>query len=132
MNRIQVKVEKIESNEQLTLLSLRSKSHKLSMMSLELSPDITEKKELIVSTKAANIAIAKDYDGVLSYSNQLSVEIASMEMGKLLCSLDLLFEETILESIITTHSANRMQLQVGDRVTALIKASDIAIKEILS
>ena len=131
MNKIQVKVEKIESNEQLTLLSLRSKSHKLSMMSLELSPDIAEGKELIVATKAANIAIAKDYKGLLSYSNQLCVEILSMEMGKLLCSLSLRFENTLLESIITTNSAKRMQLKVGEEVTALIKANDLAIEELL-
>jgi len=131
MNRIQVKVEKIESNEQLTLLSLRSKNHKLSMMSLELNPDITEGKELIVATKAANIAIAKDYKGLLSYSNQLCVEILSMEMGKLLCSLSLRFENTLLESIITTNSAKRMQLKVGEEVTALIKANDLAMEELL-
>ncbi len=127
MNKIRVKIEKIESNNQLTIITFNSKEHTLKMMSLELDTKIKHTKELIVTTKAINIALAKDCKGELSYSNQLQVSINALEMGELLCSLQLSFEDRFLESVITADSARRMNLKVGDKLTALIKSSDISI-----
>jgi molybdopterin-binding protein len=132
MNKIRVKIEKIQSNQQLTIVTFSSKVHKLKMMSLELDSDITEAKELFLTTKASNISIAKDFSGMISCANQLDVTIDSIEMGELLCSLELAFEDTLLQSIITADSAKRMELKTKDRVTALIKSSDISILEVLA
>jgi molybdopterin-binding protein len=132
MNKIRVKIEKIQNNQQLTIVTFSSKVHKLKMMSLELDSDITEAKELFLTTKASNIAIAKDFSGMISCANQLDVTIDSIEMGELLCSLELAFEDTLLQSIITADSAKRMGLKEKDRVTALIKSSDISILEVLA
>jgi molybdopterin-binding protein len=93
---------------------------------------VQETSQVTLRTKATNIAIAKELQGMLSYSNQLKVSIQAIEMGSLLCSVKLLFEDTVLESIITADSAKRMQLKVGENVTALIKSSDLAIAELLS
>jgi len=101
------------------------------MISLEINSQITQGSDLIISTKAVNIAIAKNYQGILSYDNQLNVTINSIEMGELLCSLTLKFEEMLLESIISAESAKEMQLNVGDRVIALIQATDLAIMDSL-
>ncbi len=38
----------------------------------------------------------------------------------------------IISSIITTSSVNRLNLNVGDEVQALVKASEISIKEVIS
>jgi molybdopterin-binding protein len=132
MNKIRSKIEDIKTNAQLSIVTFRSKEHTLKMMSLELDKKTTEAKELILTTKASSIAIAKDFSGVLSYSNQLDVVIVSMEMGELLCSLELAFEDTTLESVITADSAKRMDLKVNERVKALIKSSDISIAEVLA
>jgi molybdopterin-binding protein len=131
MNKIYVQVEKIDSNKQLFLLTLSSKEHQFKMISLEINSQITQGSDLIISTKAVNIAIAKNYQGILSYDNQLNVTINSIEMGELLCSLTLKFEEMLLESIISAESAKEMQLNVGDRVIALIQATDLAIMDSL-
>ena len=132
MNKIRVKIERIRTNDQLSIVTFHSQEHSLTMMSLELGEEITQAKELVLTTKASNIAIAKEYKGMLSYTNQLTVTIEAIELGELLCVLQLSFENTLLESIITADSAKRMQLQVGESVTALIKSSDISILETLA
>jgi len=129
MNKIQVKIEKIETDTILTIVTFVSKNHTLKMMSLELDENIREANEIILTTKATNIALAKDLSGILSHTNQLNVAIQNIEMGELLCAVELSFENSILESIITSDSAKRMHLQIGDRVTALIKSSDLSILE---
>jgi len=132
MSTIKAKIKTIEKEGDLSLLSFVSKSQELTMISLELHPDITQETEVLLRVKATNIAIAKEFSGVLSYANQLKVRIVSIKMGSLLCMLTLDFEERRLESVITATSAKKMQLQINDRVTALIKASDLSIAEIYS
>jgi molybdopterin-binding protein len=132
MNKIPVTIEKIDTHEQLRIVSFRSRNEQLKMMSLELDKEIQERSQVILTTKATNIAIAKECNCMLSYSNQLPVKIDSLEMGELLCSLKLTFEDTILESIITADSAKRMDLKSGDSLTALIKASDLSIEEVIA
>ena len=57
--------------------------------------------------------------------------IISIENGKLLSTIKLDFFDTIIESIITLHASQKMNLKVGDHVTAFIKASEVAISEII-
>ena len=132
MNQIDAQITKIETHEALTIVTFATQEHQLKMMSLELREDVQETSQVTLRTKATNIAIAKELQGMLSYSNQLKVSIESIDMGRLLCSVKLLFEDAVLESIITADSAKRMQLKVGENVTALIKSSDLAIAELLS
>ena len=132
INKILARIEKIEHKEQLTIVTFSTKEHQLKMMSLELSPATHTAKELLLTTKATNIALAKNYQGELSYSNQLQTTVKNLEMGELLCSVELLFEGEILESVITADSAKRMNIAVGDKLTALIKSSDISIMEVIS
>jgi len=129
MNTITVTVTQIQNKDDLNIVTFASQNHSLSMMSLQLDPQIKEGRVLYVTTKATNIAIAKNFSGDISYSNQLKTKIDNIELGELLCSLELIFEDTLLESIITADSAKRMDLKKGDEVTALIKSSDLSIME---
>ena len=58
--------------------------------------------------------------------------IQSLENGQLLTSVILKINDTILESIITVDSSKRMNLQIGEVVTILIKASNLSIGEVLN
>jgi len=132
MSHIIAQVQEIQSVQNLNILKLTCKDTPLKMMSLDLNDTITKGSQVILTCKPTAIAIGKDTQGLLSYSNQLHVNIISLEVGQLLCALKLQFKEFVLESIITTDSQKRMQLQAGDEVIAFIKSSDLSIAEVLS
>ncbi len=131
MSHIIAQVQEIQSVQNLNILSFTCKDTPLKMMSLDLNDTITKDSQVMLTCKPTAIAIGKNIEGELSYANQLHVTIVSLEVGQLLCALKLQFKEFVLESIITTDSQKRMQLQAGDKVTALIKSSDLSIKEVL-
>jgi len=132
MSHIIAQVQKIQSVQNLNILKLTCKDTQLKMMSLDLNDTITKGSRVMLTCKPTAIAIGKNIQGELSYANQLHVTIVSLEVGQLLCALKLQFGEFVLESIITTDSQKRMQLQKGDEVIAFIKSSDLSIKEVLS
>ena len=124
-------VSKIQNCDSLHIVNFECYTQTLSMMSLDLSSDIKIGTRVKLVAKPSHIAIAKNFSGDVSYSNRLDSTIESIENGKLLSSVKLSFFDTSLESIITLSSSKRMNLQVGDNVTAFIKASELSIAEIL-
>ena len=131
MSQLKAEVENIQSKESLHIVSFLSHGILLKMMSLDIPQILKEKTAVLLSVKATNIALAKNISGMLSYSNQLEVTILHIDEGELLCSIKLDFFGQELESIITTDSKIRMQLEVKQKVIALIKSSDLALERVL-
>jgi len=105
--------------------------YNLSMMSLELPMGIHTGKKVKLVIKATHVALAKDFNGSISYANQLPMRVHTINNGTLLSHITLNFNDTLIESIIMRNVADAISLEVGDRVTAFIKASEIAICEVL-
>lgn len=132
MNKIAAKVTNIKNIDSLNIVEFDFKGQKLTMMSLELFGNIKPLSKVILACKASSIGVAKNLSGELSYSNRLDCTLESMQTGELLCTLSLkISEDTALESIITKASASRMNLRLGDKLEALIKASDLSIYKIV-
>ncbi len=131
MNQINAFVHDIQSVENLNIVTFSVNYHVLKMMSLDLTENIQVDTLVNLHFKPTTVSIAKNITGELSIGNQLAVKILSLEIGELLSVLHLGFYDYTLESIITTSSLKRMDLKVGDNVTALIKSSDLSIKEVL-
>ena len=131
MNILIATVTKIDTIDNLNIVKFDFSGQALSMMSLDLSEDIQIGTKVKLITKPSYIAIAKEFSGMLSYSNQLKAKIKELENGKLLSSVKLQIEEFVLESIITFESSKKMDLKVGDDVTAFIKASELSILKVL-
>jgi len=130
MNTFIATVTKIDTIDNLNIVNFEFSDQTLSMMSLDLSDDIKIGTKVKLITKPSYIAIAKEFSGILSYSNQLKAKIIELENGKLLSSVKLQIEEFVLESIITFESSKKMDLKVGDEVTAFIKASELSILKV--
>ncbi len=131
MSSIIATVYNIQTVQNLNIVSFTCNESLLKMMSLDLDESIQKGTKVLLTCKPTAIAIAKNLQGELSYANQLHVSITNINAGELLSVLKLQFGEFVLESVITTDSKKRMQLQAGDKVIALIKSSDLSIKEIL-
>jgi len=131
MNYIKASVTSIDSFEGITIVGFRAGTETLTMMSLELDSSLQIGSEVILAIKATTVSLAAEKSAMLSISNQLPVRIQSIDIGELLCSVKLLFEGTLIESIITRNSVLRMDLKPEDDIVVLVKASDLAIAEIV-
>lgn len=131
MSNLIATIKKISACDSLHIVEFDFFDQTLSMMSLDLADNLKVGTKVKLIAKPSHIAIAKNFSGEVSYSNRLNSTISSIENGKLLSSIQLSFFDTTLESIITLNSSKRMNLQVGDNVTAFIKASELSIGEII-
>jgi len=135
MNTITAEILTIENLENLNLLHAQTQRDKLTMMSLELNPSITQGSIVKLAIKPTNIMLANENSAIdatkLSCENMLNATITQIEKGTLLCSVTLEYLQNTFEAIITLNAANAMKLQEGQNVTMLIKASDLYIQEIL-
>jgi len=132
MSNIIATVSKIQNVDSLNIVNFEFHGISLSMMSLELDEKIQIGTKVKLNCKSSHIAIAKNFSGEVSYSNRLNCKIVKLENGELLSCIHLQIYDTILESIITVKSSQNMDLKVGDKVTAFIKASELSIAEILN
>lgn len=132
MSQFVATIKKINSLDSLNIVEFSFSNYTLKMMSLDLSEEIQIGKKVLLSVKPSNIIIAKDLFGEISLSNQLVATIHSIENGELISSIILKVNDTYLESIITVDSSKRMNLQKGDKVSILIKASNLSIEGIVN
>ena len=132
MSQLVATIKKINSIDNLNIVEFDFHGLTLKMMSLDLNADIQVGKKVKLSVKPTNISIAKNLIGEISLSNQIDATIENLENGQLLTSVILKVNDTILESIITVDSSKRMNLQIGESVTILIKASNLSIAEVLN
>ncbi len=130
MNELKAVVSKINSLDNLNIVEFLFDEIILTMMSLDLD-NIKENSKVLLTVKASNIAIAKEFQGQISLANSISAKIIQFDKGELLTSIKLNAKGTTLTSIITTKSAKRMQLKLGDDVLAVFKSSDLSIKKVL-
>ena len=132
MSQLVATIKKINSIDNLNIVEFDFNGLTLKMMSLDLNADVQVSKKVKLSVKPTNISIAKNLIGEISLSNQIVATIENLENGQLLSSISLKVHNTILESIITVDSSKRMNLQIGESVTILIKASNLSIAEVLN
>ena len=132
MSQLVATIKKINSIDNLNIVEFDFHGLTLKMMSLDLNADVQVGKKVKLSVKPTNISIAKNLIGEISLSNQIVATIENLENGQLLSSVSLKVHNTLLESIIIVDSSKRMNLQIGESVTILIKASNLSIGEVLN
>jgi molybdopterin-binding protein len=132
MSQLVATIKKINSIDNLNIVEFDFHGLTLKMMSLDLNTDVQIGKKVKLSVKPTNISIAKNLIGKISLSNQIVATIENLENGQLLSSVSLKVHNTLLESIITVDSSKRMNLQIGEVVTILIKASNLSIEEVIN
>jgi len=136
MSRLTATLTAIDSEAHLNIVTFLCAEQKLQMVSLELHENVSVGKEVTLACKATSVALAKPtvevqgFCAMLSYANQLRVEVVSIEKGKLLSSVMLALGKFELESILSTESLERLGLKEGDKVIALIKANELSILKV--
>lgn len=132
MSELIAVIDAIETHEHLNIVSLRCNDTPLKMMTLDLSDETSIGKKVLLGCKPSAVALAKSFEGVISFSNRLECRIDAIKEGKLVTLVTLSFASATLESLITSQSLKRMQLRVGDSITAFIKASELSITKLFN
>ena len=65
----------------------------------------------------------------LSARNHLKGEITEVILGTVTALITLKVGDNVVESVITKRSAEEMGLKKGDKVTAVIKATEVMIQK---
>ena len=86
-------------------------------------------KKIDLLFKESEVSIARDFTGEISMRNQLKGSIMKMEKGNVFSKITFDFKSHPIVSLITTGSANRLNLKVGDRITGLIKANEVILMD---
>ena len=131
MNELRATVKNIEQVDDLNLVEFKFNETTLTMMSLHLK-NVFVGVKVVLSVNSSHVMLAKSYDKNMSVSNAFEAKIVDIEYGQLLTAIKVLSGESVISSITTTKLAKKLDFKVDDKVSVLIKASQLAIKEVLN
>lgn len=132
MSTLVATIKKIQSVDNLNLVTFDFNGIELKMMSLGLHDTVQIGKKVSLAIKPSSVAIAKEFSGEISYANKIHASILAVTNGELLSSVTLQANGNEFESLITLEVSQKMDLTVGDVVIALLQASELSISEIIS
>lgn len=132
MNKLRGTISALEHAEGISLVEIAIKNDRFCALVLETpesAPYLRIGSEISLVFKETEVSIAKDFAGEISMRNRFPAMIASISHGTILTMLQLDFRGIQIGSIITTNSARRMNLAVGDAVIGLVKSNEMTLME---
>ncbi len=66
---------------------------------------------------------------ILSARNRLEGEIVEIQFGGVMAHVVMRIGDNLIESVITKRSADEMKLKVGDKVSAVIKSTEVMLEK---
>jgi len=132
MNRLKGKIKHIERSENISLVIIDVMGQEITSIVLqgEKNPIYTVGQGVYVLFKETEVSIAKGFSGEISLRNRFHCKVKSIDRGKLLSRVNLLWNKENISSIITTTSVERLSLKEGDDVLAFVKTNEISIMEL--
>jgi molybdopterin-binding protein len=65
----------------------------------------------------------------LSARNRLEGEVVEIQLGGVMAHVVMRVGKNLIESVITRRSADEMKLRVGDKVSAVIKSTEVMLEK---
>jgi molybdopterin-binding protein len=65
----------------------------------------------------------------LSARNRIEGKVVEIEFGGVMAHVVIRAGKNVIESLITKRSAEQMKLKIGDRVTAVIKSTEVMLEK---
>ena len=65
----------------------------------------------------------------LSARNRLEGEVTELQLGGVMAHVVVRVGTNLVESVITRRSAEEMKLKVGDKVSAIIKSTEVMLQK---
>jgi len=132
MNNLKGEISSIKSNGSLSLVEIKVGDIIFKTIVID-TPNtasylkLGNKVNVIFKETEVIIGIGAEYK--ISIQNKIVGEIFKIEKGKLLSKLVINTTIGKIVSIITTNSVAQLQLQVGKKITAMIKTNEIMLSK---
>ena len=130
MNILTGTISQIQSHEGISLIKVRSSNVIFSSIVLD-TPETADylqvEREVRIIFKETEVIISKDLNANISIQNQLSCCIESIKKGVILSQINLMHEDQIIKSIITSNACEQLDLKENDSVMALIKTNEVSL-----
>ncbi len=133
MNKLKGYIKNINSSQNLSIVEIDLNGIDICSIVVETPETASYLKtgnQVFVLFKETEVSIGKNVQGLISLRNQIPCKVTKIEKGKILSKIDLECKEHRIVSIITTSSVERLNLSIGDEVTAFIKSNEVSLMEI--
>ena len=130
MNQLKGKIVHIESSDAMSIIDVEVKGDIFSAIVLDLPKDDSYLKmgnEVVLLFKETEVSIAKNLSGMISLRNRIKSKIKKIERAPILTKVILDYKNTPIASIISTRSAEKLQLKTGDEVEWLVKTNEMTL-----
>lgn len=131
MNNLPGTITTIDSDSSLSLVNIGvADNHEMSALIVETPercPWLQIGHRVQVLFKETEVSIARNLSGQISLRNRLPATVTALRSEGMLAEICLDFSGRKIVSIITSRSAKRMELQVGDTVEWLVKANEVSL-----
>jgi molybdate transport system regulatory protein len=130
MNKIKGTISTIEKDEGISFVSIEAAGSSFSAILIEATSSklpLETGMDIFLTFKETSMSLAKNLSGDLSIRNHFDCTVTKLEKSKILTKVKLDFHGIRFVSIITTASAERLNLTAGDQVTGLVKTPDITL-----
>ena len=77
--------------------------------------------------KETEVSIAKNLSGLISLRNRFKARVKKIEKHEILTTIALDYKTRVISSIISTKSANRLDLREGEDVEWLVKTNEVSL-----
>lgn len=130
MNKLEGKIARIESCENMSLVNVEVDGDIFSSVVLETplsSAYLKEGNRIAILFKETEVSIGKNLTGMLSIRNRFRSRIKSIEKAEILSRVVLEYKGRTIVSIITTGSVDRLDLKAGEEVEWLVKTNEVSL-----
>jgi len=130
MNKLTGTISQIQQSGAILLVDVDIDGHGFSAMLIESATQpewLQTGNSIELVFKETEVSLAKNLSGMISMRNRMKCTILHIELGELLSKVSLQFQKYVITSAITTRSVNSLDLKIGDKVEALVKANEVSL-----
>lgn len=130
MNSLNGHITGIEMKEHLSLIMIKVGSEEFKSIvidSPESSDYLSVGKKVKVLFKESETVLARNLTGEISLQNRITGRVTGVDKGQLLSNVHLDCTGRKVSSIITSLSVDRLGIEVGVELVALIKTNEIVL-----
>lgn len=130
MNRLAARIAAVEVHGSIALVDAVAFGQRFTAMLIGAAAEVSAWQPGMPVTllfKEAEVSLAKNLAGQISLRNRLACTVTLVEQGRLMTKVVLDFHGQAITSIITTRSAQALQIVPGDSMEALVKANEMTV-----
>ncbi|WP_438426355.1 TOBE domain-containing protein [Aquimarina macrocephali] len=132
MNVLQGEITSIKTNGSLSLVTVDVGAVFFNTIIIE-TPDtasyLKQGNHIKMIFKETEVIVGKGIEHSISIQNKAIGEIINIKKGQLLSTLTIDSTVGHLTAIITSDAADQLQLEIGEKITAMIKTTEIMLSE---